>query len=194
MELELKLLKEKQIEEEKSGGVGSLFVDEKTPGQHLALLKEKYQQMRKDLGKQVSDLTNYRNELQGIESSVSQKLRILTDQFRQLENTKNESSSQGSYLLGKLESEFKKKTNERLELEAQLKQVNTELNEEIKNNASLKEQTQVKDMESKAYQDKMRIRLGQQEKMIEKLRIDLERITNEIVIFLFIIRKRDKKM
>ena len=40
----------------------------------------------------------------------------------------------------------------------------------------------------------MRIRLGQQEKMIEKLRIDLERITNEIVIFLFIIRKRDKKM
>ena len=51
MELELKILKEKVIEDEKKSGIGSLFDDEKTSHQHILLLKDKYMQMRKDFEK-----------------------------------------------------------------------------------------------------------------------------------------------
>ena len=42
MELELKILKEKVVEDEKKSGIGSLFDDEKTSHQHIQLLKTKY--------------------------------------------------------------------------------------------------------------------------------------------------------
>jgi hypothetical protein len=42
MELELKILKEKVIDDEKKSGIGSLFDDEKSSFQHISLLKQKY--------------------------------------------------------------------------------------------------------------------------------------------------------
>jgi hypothetical protein len=51
MELELKILKEKVVDDEKNSGIGSLFDDEKTSHQHISLLKTKYMQMRKDYEK-----------------------------------------------------------------------------------------------------------------------------------------------
>lgn len=42
MELELKILKEKVIEDEKNSGIGGLFDDEKTSHEHISLLKSKY--------------------------------------------------------------------------------------------------------------------------------------------------------
>ena len=42
MELELKILKEKVIEDEKNSGIGGLFDDEKTSHEHITLLKTKY--------------------------------------------------------------------------------------------------------------------------------------------------------
>ena len=49
MELELKILKEKVVDDEKNSGIGSLFDDEKTSHQHIDLLKTKYIKMRRDL-------------------------------------------------------------------------------------------------------------------------------------------------
>jgi hypothetical protein len=51
MELELKILKEKVIDDEQKSGIGSLFDDEKSSHQHIQLLKSKYMQMRKDYDK-----------------------------------------------------------------------------------------------------------------------------------------------
>ena len=51
MELELKILKEKVVEDGKKSGIGSLFDDEKTSHQHIQLLKTKYMQMKKDFDK-----------------------------------------------------------------------------------------------------------------------------------------------
>ena len=42
MDLELKILKEKVVEDEKNSGIGSLFNDDKNSHQHIALLKVKY--------------------------------------------------------------------------------------------------------------------------------------------------------
>lgn len=39
MELELKILKEKVVDDEKKSGIGSLFDDEKSSFQHISLLK-----------------------------------------------------------------------------------------------------------------------------------------------------------
>jgi hypothetical protein len=56
MELELKILKEKVVEDEKKSGIGSLFDDEKSSFQHISLMKEKYKKMRRDFDKGIEDL------------------------------------------------------------------------------------------------------------------------------------------
>ena len=48
MELELKILREKVIEDEQKSGIGSLYDDDKTSHQHISLLKTKYAQMKRD--------------------------------------------------------------------------------------------------------------------------------------------------
>ena len=56
MDLELKILKEKVVEDEKNTGIGSLFNDDKNSHQHISLLKEKYAQMRKDFNREKEDI------------------------------------------------------------------------------------------------------------------------------------------
>jgi len=179
MELELKLLKQKQEEEDKTGGAAGLFVDEKTAGQHLVQLKEKYQRMRKELDKKVSDLTQQKNEVQGVALVLNQKLTLLTQQFKKLEEAKNEAIPQTEQMLARLESEYKKKSYERTSMEQQLAELKSALTKEQKVNLDLKEQTQTKDVEDKIFQENLKKRLAQQEKLIEKLRKDLENISND---------------
>ena len=45
MELEMKILRDKVLEDDQKSGIGSLFDDDKTHGTHIALLKEKYRLM-----------------------------------------------------------------------------------------------------------------------------------------------------
>ena len=68
MELELKILKEKVVEDEKKSGIGSLFDDEKSSFQHISLLKQKYTKMRRDYDKKMEEL----NKL---------KLKVIGEQF-----------------------------------------------------------------------------------------------------------------
>lgn len=181
MELELKLLKQKQEEEEKSGGVAGLFVDEKTTGQHLTQLKEKYQKMRKELDKRVSDLAQQKNEVQGAALVLNQQLGQLTQQFRKLEEEKNEAASQGDQMLARLESEYKKKAYERSTLELQLQAVHNSFEDEQRTNLGLKAQTQTKETEDKLFQENLKNRIEQQQKLMEKLRNSLDTIAAETV-------------
>jgi hypothetical protein len=181
MELELKLLKQKQEEEEKSGGVAGLFVDEKTTGQHLVQLKEKYQKMRKELDKSVSELTQQKNEVAGDSTILNQQLGQLTQQYRKLEETKNEAIAQGEHLLTKLESEHKKKYFEHSALEQQLHSISNSLSEEKKANLALKTQNQIKEMEDKIYQENLKHRIAQQEKLVQRLGANLDSVIEETV-------------
>ena len=65
MELELKILKEKVVEDEGNSGIGSLFDDDKTSHQHIHLLKTKYMQMRKDFEKKSRDLKKVKLDVIG---------------------------------------------------------------------------------------------------------------------------------
>jgi hypothetical protein len=69
MELELKILKEKVVDDEKNSGIGSLFDDEKTSHQHIDLLKTKYIKMRRDF-----DLLEDRMNNKMIDVKGSQKI------------------------------------------------------------------------------------------------------------------------
>jgi hypothetical protein len=65
MELELKILKEKVVDDEKNSGIGSLFDDEKTSHQHISLLKSKYMQMRKDFEKKQQEINKIKLDVVG---------------------------------------------------------------------------------------------------------------------------------
>ena len=65
MELELKILKEKVVDDEKNSGIGSLFDDEKTSHQHISLLKSKYMQMRKEYEKKQQEINKIKLDVVG---------------------------------------------------------------------------------------------------------------------------------
>lgn len=65
MELELKILKEKVVEDEKKSGIGSLFDDEKSSFQHISLLKSKYQKMRRDFDRKGEELNKIKLNIIG---------------------------------------------------------------------------------------------------------------------------------
>ena len=65
MELELKILKEKVVDDEKNSGIGSLFDDEKTSHQHIDLLKSKYVQMRRDFDIKEDKMNNTMIDVKG---------------------------------------------------------------------------------------------------------------------------------
>lgn len=56
MELELKILKEKVLEDEQKSGIGSLYDDDKSSHQHISLLKTKYAQMKRDFDRTINEL------------------------------------------------------------------------------------------------------------------------------------------
>ena len=79
MELELRILKEKVIEDEKKSGIGSLFDDEKTSHQHIQLLKEKYMDMRKRFEKREQDQAKQRLEIIGEQFILDSQIKTMQD-------------------------------------------------------------------------------------------------------------------
>ena len=55
MDLELQILKDKVMEDEKNSGIGSLYDDDKSSNQHIYLLKIKYAAMKQAHEKNMSD-------------------------------------------------------------------------------------------------------------------------------------------
>lgn len=79
MELELRILKEKVIEDEKNSGIGSLFDDEKTSHQHIQLLKEKYMDMRKRFEQREQGQAKQRLEIIGEQFILDSQIKTMQD-------------------------------------------------------------------------------------------------------------------
>lgn len=90
MELELRILKEKVIEDEKNSGIGSLFDDEKTSHQHIQLLKEKYMKMKKDFEKLTQDQARKRLDIIGEQFILDSQIRMMQNHQDELYNNKDE--------------------------------------------------------------------------------------------------------
>ena len=77
MEMELKLMKEREREIAKSGGFTQLFNDDKDPAIHIQQLKIKYANMRKKMEDQIELLNDKKREITGQNVSLKAKLTSL---------------------------------------------------------------------------------------------------------------------
>ena len=88
MELELKILKEKVVDDEKKSGIGSLFDDEKTSHQHIQLLKTKYMEMRRDFDLKKQELQKSKLDVIGQQLIYDSQINAISDQTGKLYNNK----------------------------------------------------------------------------------------------------------
>jgi len=79
MELELKILKEKVVEDEKKSGIGSLFDDEKSSFQHISLLKQKYQKMRRDYDRNIEELNKFKLNVAGEQFILDSQIELMNE-------------------------------------------------------------------------------------------------------------------
>jgi hypothetical protein len=85
MELELKILKEKVIDDEKKSGIGSLFDDEKSSFQHISLLKTKYQKMRRDFDRLIEELNKKKLAIVGEQFVLDSQINIMQAQNKKIQ-------------------------------------------------------------------------------------------------------------
>ena len=153
MEMELKLMKEREKEIAKSGGFTQLFNDDKDPSNHIQQLKIKYAKMRKKMEDEIVILNDRKREVTGLNVSLKAKLDSLQkvekgvyNKLKDLENKKNNE-------LNIVNNNFSEKDNERINLEADNRLNNTKLKAEINNNEDLSFQIESGDKIGKMSQD-----------------------------------------
>ena len=90
MELELKILKEKVVDDEQNSGIGSLFDDERSSHQHIDLLKTKYVKMRRDFELSKDKMNDKMIEVKGTQDVYDSQIKAITNQMDNLLNKKEE--------------------------------------------------------------------------------------------------------
>ena len=90
MELEMKILRDKVIEDEQKSGIGSLFDDEKTSHTHISLLKEKYMKLRKDFEKKAQDNAKTKLNVIGTQYILDSQIDMLKNLTNNLIDSKDE--------------------------------------------------------------------------------------------------------
>lgn len=134
MEMELKLLKEKVIEDEKASGIGSLFNDEKSSYQHIDLLRQKYNQMRTDYIKKIDDHEKERLRILGEQFVLDAQINIMTNVNNKMEEIRDKDEKDRLDKIAELEKRYRELYKERKELEEQLKRLKKDLDKQKKDN------------------------------------------------------------
>ena len=94
MEMELKLMQEREREIAKSGGFTQLFNDDKDPSMHIQQLKIKYANMRKKMEDHILSLNDQKREIVGINVSLKAKLSSIQKLEQELENNQKNRSQE----------------------------------------------------------------------------------------------------
>ena len=167
MEMELKLMKEREREIAKSGGFTQLFNDDKDPSIHIQQLKVKYANMRKKMEDQILDLNDKKREIIGINVSLKAKLNAI-QQFEKavydkLKNLEKEKKSE----LNEKSSAFYDKDNERTNLEADNRLNSSKLNQTLTENEDLKYNIETGDKIGKMTQDDFNEKLKLVDDLVE---------------------------
>ena len=134
MEMELKLLKEKVIEEEKSSGIGSLFNDEKTYGHHIDLIRVKYNQMRSDFMKKADEMERERLKIMGEQFQLDAQINIMTDVNHRMEEIRDKDEKERLAKISELEKQYRDLYKQRKELEDLIAKLKVELDKRKKEN------------------------------------------------------------
>ena len=137
MEMELKLMKEREREINKSGGFTQLFNDDRDPSIHIQQMKTKYANMRKKMEDQILNLNDKKREIVGINVSLKAKLDTLQKLELDIYNKLKELESNKTQQLNQDKLNYEEKDNEKINLEAENRLNNTKLKAEINNNEEL---------------------------------------------------------
>ena len=146
MELELKILKEKVVEDEKKSGIGSLFDDEKSSFQHISLLKQKYQKMRRDFDKKTEELNKFKLNVVGDQFVLDSQISVMLTQNSKIEDQQKEYDFNTKKRLFELERELKDLSKQRFDLENEIRALDSDFTREAEENYNDK-MTIVKDKE-----------------------------------------------
>ena len=153
MEMELKLMKEREREIAKSGGFTQLFNDDKDPSTHIQQLKVKYANMRKKMEDQILALNDQKREVTGENVSLRAKLASLQkleqEVYNKLKNLENDKNNE----LNEKNNNYFEKDNERTNTEADNRLQNTKLNQTLNENENLKYHIETTDTIGKMTQD-----------------------------------------
>ena len=153
MEMELKLMKEREREIAKSGGFTQLFNDDKDPSIHIQQLKVKYANMRKKMEDQILSLNDKKREITGVNVSLKAKLASIQKLEQDIYNKLKELEKEKKSELNEKSTTFFEKDNERTTLEADNRLQNTKLNQTLKENEELKYNIETGDKIGKMTQD-----------------------------------------
>ena len=146
MELELKILKEKVVEDEKKSGIGSLFDDDKSSFQHISLLKQKYQKMRRDFDKKIEELNKLKLDVVGNQFVLDSQINIMMSQNQKIEEAGKIYDRDFKKKNFELEKKFKDISKQRFDLENDLRSMDHEFQRELEENYTSK-MTIIKDKE-----------------------------------------------
>ena len=153
MEMELKLMKEREREIAKSGGFTQLFNDDKDPSTHIQQLKVKYANMRKKMEDQILALNDQKREVTGENVSLRAKLASLQkleqEVYNKLKNLENNKNNE----LNEKNNNYYEKDNERTNIEADNRLQNSKLNQTVQENEDLKYHIETTDTIGKMTQD-----------------------------------------
>ena len=138
MEMELKLMKEREREIAKSGGFTQLFNDDKDPSIHIQQLKVKYANMRKKMEDEILLLNDKKREITGLNVSLKAKLNSIQKFEQEVYNKLKELEREKKSELNAKNSAFFEKDNERTNLEADNRLNNSKLNQTLTENEDLK--------------------------------------------------------
>ena len=92
MDLELQILRDKVIEDEKKSGIGSLYDDDKTSHQHINLLRTKYAEMRRRFEKAMVDLGKQSLKVKGQEFVLDSQIKVMKEQRQRLKDVQTDTA------------------------------------------------------------------------------------------------------
>lgn len=134
MELELKILKEKVVEDEKKSGIGSLFDDEKTSHQHIQLLKTKYMQMRRDFDVKQQELSKVKLDVIGQQLIFDSQIKAISDQTKAMAGQKFNHDEINKKKVFELDKKLKEVTKNKNLIEADLRGLASQFEKESQEN------------------------------------------------------------
>ena len=153
MEMELKLMKEREREINKSGGFTQLFNDDRDPSIHIQQMKTKYANMRKKMEDQILNLNDQKREIVGVNVSLKAKLNTLQKLELDIYNKLKDLETNKKNELNHEKQSLEEKDNEKINTEADNRLQNTKLKAEINNNEELDYKIKTDDEISKMSQN-----------------------------------------
>ena len=121
MELELKILRDKVIEDSQKSGIGSLYDDDKTSHQHISLLKSKYSQMKRDHDKMLQDLNKQNLKVKGQEFVLDAQIKIMSEQKSKLKQSEESFTDDMRQQTGELSTVNRDSNRQLINLESDLR-------------------------------------------------------------------------